>query len=495
MKSLLSNLPAVLAPGHVLFVFLAMLLAAGCAGGRYLEDDPSRLVGPTWRLVAFGEAAGLRPTLGDAEVTIAFTADGRLAGTAGCNRYFGNYEARGEALAISQVGATRMACPPPAMEVERAYLAALDAVRAWERDTRAGQAPDALELEDAGGETLLRFVATSAGAQAGAERAALTGTVTYLPRIALPPNATVTVRLLDVSRADAPSVTLAQETIATGGRQVPIPFSLDYDPRAIEANRRYVVRAEIRDGAGVLRWTTDTAYLVLTNGAPSSGVEVRLVQVTDGATGALLGPTWELVRIEPARGAALPIERDAPYRLTFGSDGRYNGQADCNRYGGEFEAELDGELSLERGFATLAACPSPSASGAFFEVLQEVERYTLSDDRLTLSGDAGALVFVRGVDFGGMPPQEPGRDYTYQCDGTDGPFTFRIRTGPGEVALWLPERFAGRQGGTYLVLGQVVSASGAKYQDGPVMVWTKGQREAILEVDGETFLGCAAASE
>lgn len=91
---------------------------------------------------------------------------------------------------------------------------------------------------------------------------------------------------------------------------------------------------------------------------------------------------------------------------------------------------------------------------------------------------------------GSMPPQETGRDYTYACDSPDGPFTFRIRTGPGEIALWLPQRFEGREGGTYRVLGQVRSASGGTYQDGPVMVWTKGSTAARLDVDGATFTVC-----
>ena len=93
-----------------------------------------------------------------------------------------------------------------------------------------------------------------------------------------------------------------------------------------------------------------------------------------------------------------------------------------------------------------------------------------------------------------MPPQEPGGDYLFTClDGAE-PFSFRIRTGPGEIALWLPARFDGRDGGLYHVLGQVRAASGAKYADGPLVVWTKGRSgnpmEALLEVDGELFPRC-----
>ena len=327
----------------------------------------------------------------------------------------------------------------------------------------------------------------------GAAAVTVSGTVTYLPRIALPPDAVVTVRVLDVSLADAPSPTLAVSTTVTGGRQVPIPFSLDVERGQIEPRRRYAVRAEIRGADGALLWTTDTTVLVLTNGAPSSGVELRLVQVAAsepvGGAGALVGPTWRLARVEAAGGVTVALDAGAPYTLAFGDDGRYSGQIDCNRTGGTFEAATDGALRLGQSLSTLAACAPPSASGDVLRVLGGVDRYDVAGDRLTLSGDAGALVYERE---GGMRPQEAGRDTAYTCPSPDGPFTFRVRTGPGEVAVWLPERFEGREGGTYRVLGQVAAASGTRYQDGPVTVWTRGQDEALIEVDGETFTSCRA---
>ena len=174
---------------------------------------------------------------------------------------------------------------------------------------------------------------------------------------------------------------LAEQTIRTDGRQVPIPFKLNYDPERIEPRHRYAVRAEIRDAHGDLLWITDTMSPVLTNGAPSDGVEVRVVQVASGPAG---------------------------------------------------------------------------------------------------SGGTGAS------DAGGMLPQETDRDHAYRCQSSDGPFSFRIRTRPGEIALWLPERFGSR----YLVLPNVRSASGAKYQDGDVAVWTKGLDMALFEIDGHTFTDC-----
>ena len=111
------------------------------------------------------------------------------------------------------------------------------------------------------------------------ERATLSGTVVYRERMALPVNATIDVRLLDVSLQDAPSKVLAQQTIEAAGKSVPIPYGLDYDPSQVRDGMSYAVRAEIRSADGKLLWTTDTVHPVLTRGAPNADVEIRVVRV------------------------------------------------------------------------------------------------------------------------------------------------------------------------------------------------------------------------
>lgn len=108
-------------------------------------------------------------------------------------------------------------------------------------------------------------------------RAVLNGTVTYRPRIALAPGSVVVVRVEDVSLADAPARVVAEQTIRPTG-QVPVPFALSYDPTQIDVQRRYAVRAEIRDADGRLSWTTTTSTPVFTQGGPIDGVEVVVQQ-------------------------------------------------------------------------------------------------------------------------------------------------------------------------------------------------------------------------
>ena len=101
-----------------------------------------------------------------------------------------------------------------------------------------------------------------------AEIGTVSGTVTYLQRIALPPSAVIEVKLEDVSAADAPAKVIATETITLGQRQVPVPFELQFDAGKIDAKHTYSLRAQILAN-GELLFINDKTYPVLTAGHPS----------------------------------------------------------------------------------------------------------------------------------------------------------------------------------------------------------------------------------
>lgn len=105
----------------------------------------------------------------------------------------------------------------------------------------------------------------------------VSGTVTYRNRAALPAGAVITVKLVDVSRADSSGIVVAEQQIEANGRQVPIPFAIEYKPTQINERNRYNVRAEIRAG-GRLVYISDVAYPVLTQGNANE-VEILVVPV------------------------------------------------------------------------------------------------------------------------------------------------------------------------------------------------------------------------
>ncbi|SCX70338.1 putative lipoprotein [Variovorax sp. EL159] len=113
---------------------------------------------------------------------------------------------------------------------------------------------------------------------AGAAPLRVTGTVAYRERIALDPSAEVVVQLLDVSRMDAPSVTLAEQRFKANGKQPPLAYELTVDPARIDPRMRYAVSARISRGDQLL-FINDTQYSVLTQGNGTTA-NLMLVRVT-----------------------------------------------------------------------------------------------------------------------------------------------------------------------------------------------------------------------
>jgi heat shock protein HslJ len=88
-------------------------------------------------------------------ITLDFSDDGRITGSAGCNRYFASYEMKGTAISIGQAGSTEMYCITPGiMDQESAYLTLLGQAKTF---TVKG---DQLTLTDAGGTAILTFTKT-----------------------------------------------------------------------------------------------------------------------------------------------------------------------------------------------------------------------------------------------------------------------------------------------------------------------------------------------
>ncbi len=110
------------------------------------------LVGPTWLLDSYVDLAGqVAQTMPDSRVTIVFEPD-QVAGSAGCNNYFGPYDVDGNALTIGPLGSTMKMCAPEELMLqETGYLANLGNVAGYEIVN------DQLHLLDAGGQTLLTY--------------------------------------------------------------------------------------------------------------------------------------------------------------------------------------------------------------------------------------------------------------------------------------------------------------------------------------------------
>ena len=122
---------------------------------------------------------------------------------------------------------------------------------------------------------------SSAGATAQSKIAqpSVTGTAWIRQKVALPPDAVLTVTLSDASLADAPSKVLAQKVTRTEGKQAPFSFVLPFNPADIQPNARIILSAAITVNDKLV-FITDTIQPVINQGGTKADLTLVPVQQT-----------------------------------------------------------------------------------------------------------------------------------------------------------------------------------------------------------------------
>jgi heat shock protein HslJ len=271
-QAVLTNLGQV-ASHEVVENQLHLLNAQGARLLSFAPQAATTLTGVTWQATSYNNGRqAVVNVLASTEITTLFGEDGAVTGSAGCNTYRGVYSVTGDQIGIGPLAMTRKLCANPEgiMQQEMAYAQALATAATY---TIQG---DTLELHTSSGALAARYKAMSAADKpegVGQPSGLLTGTVTYRQRITLPAGSVIEVQLRDVSKADVAAEVIASQTITTTGQNVPIPFTLVYDPAQIDSRYTYALGVRITIN-GQLRWINTERYAVLTRGAPMSEVEV-----------------------------------------------------------------------------------------------------------------------------------------------------------------------------------------------------------------------------
>lgn len=235
-------------------VAVAAIAVGGVAGATTAPPDDSS--GPSASAPADTDSGGLVgtwnvATIGADDVSgigafFEFTDDGQVQGFSGVNSFHGPYEAGQGTIEFGAVISTRMAGPEPAMAVENALFAVLEGAQP------VALAGDMLTLGSGDGAVELHRVMP----EAADAIVTISGTATYLERIALPDGAVVTVQVSDVSLADAPATVVAEATIVPT-HQVPIPYAIAVSSSSFEEGHRYSLSIRISVGDELLFTTTE----------------------------------------------------------------------------------------------------------------------------------------------------------------------------------------------------------------------------------------------
>jgi putative lipoprotein len=238
---------------------------------------------------------------------------------------------------------------------------------------------------------LCLMLAACDGGGREAETASLTGTVTYLQRVALPPEAEVYVVLEDVSLQDAPAGMIAETTFPTKGKQVPIPFTIKYNARTIEESHSYTVRAEIRVD-GQARFMSGQSYPVLTRGATNTAeIIVMALQQQAPAHSALVGTYWKLVELAGKPVAKSPTGRE-PHMMLLDDPHRVEATGGCNQMSGDYQTTGE-SLKVSRMVSTQRACPDGmDRDQALAKALEATTGFRVDADRLEITNAKGAVL-------------------------------------------------------------------------------------------------------
>jgi len=230
------------------------------------------------------------------------------------------------------------------------------------------------------------------------------GTATYRERMVLPPDATFEATLEDISRADAPAITVGQARVEQPANP-PIHFTIQYDPTQIQPNHIYAVRARISEG-GRLLFTTDQRYQVLTQGHGSE-IGVMMLRRVAGVTGSSDAPAvqlplretyWKLAQLEER--LVTPADTQQEANLVFHSEGgRVTGSGGCNRLMGTYVA--DGSALHFNGVAStrMACMHGMEIETSFLATLEHVRSWKVTGQQLDLLDESDKVLarFMAGT--------------------------------------------------------------------------------------------------
>lgn len=139
-------------PAMALVAGLMLASMAGVAGA----DGPPVAAGVLPLVGAWlAEDIGGGGVIDDLQTTLEITADGKVSGNGGCNRFFGSATIDGDKVIFDDLGSTMMACAEAAMDQEHKFHAALADARSYRIDAKQRK----LFLSDEAGKVVAQFSA------------------------------------------------------------------------------------------------------------------------------------------------------------------------------------------------------------------------------------------------------------------------------------------------------------------------------------------------
>lgn len=231
------------------------------------------------------------------------------------------------------------------------------------------------------------FVTTSMPTVSVAAEKTVSGEVRYRERIALPPEASLTVQLSDITDPNLPIKTVA-ETRIDEAQGSPIPFAIHFDSSQFKPGHTYALQARI--AAGDTLWFVNEKRIEVDIQNSPTSVDIDLVMVRKNmdevATAGIEGKDW---LAEAILGSELSTI-DAHATLTVSDDGAASGSAGCNRFFGR--TAIDGSnIAFSEIGSTYMQCPPAlmQQERKFIDALNKARSYRVETGKLFLVDEQG----------------------------------------------------------------------------------------------------------
>lgn len=101
---------------------------------------------------------------------------------------------------------------------------------------------------------------------------------------------------------------------------------------------------------------------------------------------------WELQELN-----GIEVSAEQLPTMALQEDGALNGFTSCNIMNGTFTAKDNGEIAFGEITTTRMSCPDSALESSMLEILSEVERFSVSEGRLTLYTDGKGVAILYAI--------------------------------------------------------------------------------------------------
>ena len=233
----------------------------------------------------------------------------------------------------------------------------------------------------------------SAGNMDGGTMKVIKGAIWYRERMALPPDAQISVFLEDVSRMDVAAAVIASTRLDPEGGP-PWQFELPYNSKNIHAKRHYALRVRI-EAEGKLMFI-NTEHIPAFEKGLEGPIEIMVSRVGGDLTGsdpqpatadaALTETYWKLIKIgdQPAE---LGARQKELHLVLKEKELRVQGFSGCNQFSGGFTSNGE-QLEFGPMMSTNMWCMNEmEQEQRFLKALGETTRFAISGDHLQFFTD------------------------------------------------------------------------------------------------------------